>query len=164
MLNITLKNKLNEEDGVAIFEMIPITLIFILLINFSIGFFGAIHTGILNSIASKNYAMETFRHRADLVYFRNVTNGDKEVEYQKQEVRFHGITSEKNNQNLWVATSRNIGFFKGGDFVDENKSAKEHSAAEISKIKDEVRYTQAGVNPIWIKTAYGICLNSNCGK
>ena len=51
-----------------------------------------------------------------------------------------------------------------GDFVGDNKSAKEHSASEISKIKDEVRYTQAGVNPIWIKTAYGICLNSNCGK
>lgn len=164
MLNIIIKNKIKEEDGVAIFEMIPITLIFILLINFSIGFFGAIHTGILNSMAARNYTMETFRHRADLVYFRNVNSGDKDIHYQKQEVRFHGITSENNKENRWIASTRNIAFFKGGDFVEENQNSKEHSAAEMNKIKDEVRYTQAGVNPIWVKTAYGICLNSNCGK
>lgn len=166
MLNFmrNFKKRIKNEKGVAIFEMIPVTLIFILLVNFSIGFFGAIHTGILNSIAARNYAMETFRHRADLVYFRNVTSGDVGVHYQKQGFRYHGITSEKNKSNIWVATTRNIGFFKGGEFVEVKKNPKEHSVAQLNKIKDEERYTQDGVNPIWIKTAYGVCLNSNCGK
>lgn len=53
------RSSINNEKGMAVLEMIPILVVFVLFINFSLGFFGAIHSGILNSIASRNYAFET---------------------------------------------------------------------------------------------------------
>ncbi len=106
MLN---QNFIKNQKGIAVFESIPIILVMILLLNFSIGFFGVVHTGILNSIASRNYAFETFRHRADNKYFRSKS----ELPYNKKGFRFHGTVSEltKQDDNRFVATSRPIDFF-----------------------------------------------------
>ena len=59
---------LQNEKGMAALEIIPIVIIVVLLLSFSFGFFGVIHTGILNSMAARNYAFETFNHRSDLRY------------------------------------------------------------------------------------------------
>ncbi|AHZ85764.1 hypothetical protein AB1A81_00540 [Bdellovibrio bacteriovorus] len=156
------RSSINNEKGMAVLELVPIIIVIVLLVNFSLGFFGAIHTGILNSIASRNYAFETFRNRANLTYFRSTPNADVALTYDKVGMRVHGTLSEntKEGANDWVASSRRIDFM-----------ALQREAAEIAGTKPEHERTRSlpggrnetlSVNPIWIKTTYGICLNAEC--
>jgi len=139
--------------------------IIVLFVNFSLGFFGAIHTGILNSIASRNYAFETFRHRANLVYFRNNDASTKDNHFKEIGHRIHGTISENNTEaRKWLATARTIDFLdlKPKRTADLVGSAPSHNTASW-EVQDGSRFTKdEGVNPIWIKTSYGICLNSRC--
>ncbi len=165
MLKKSPTSVLKNEKGMAIFEIVPILIIIVLFINFSLGFFGAIHTGILNSIAARNYAFETFRFRSNLSYFRNVSSsGGTNPNYDKTKFRTHGIGSDKKmGSNTWYATTRLIDFMnfqpaRAADQIgaptDHNKSVRDLAGGRNEKV---------GVNPIWIRTAYGICLDSNCG-
>lgn len=169
MLKTKKFSQLNNEKGMAVFEIIPIVVIIVMFINFSLGFFGAIHTGILNSIASRNYAFETFRNRTDLTYFRN--SGPVGVEFSKVKNRVHGTISEKQAAKVgktdppWSASSRLVDFMSFS-----NRAAEEigNSKGEHAKTRElqEGRVSESmhqGVNPIWIKTTYGICLDSSCG-
>lgn len=152
----------NNEKGIAIFESIPIILVMIVLLNFSIGFFGVVHTGILNSIASRNYTFETFRHKFDHKYYKGVSDHP----YNKVGYRFHGTVSESANQDSsdWQATTRPIDFFdlKSKGRVEELGDINTHNQQTL-KIADGVRNKDISVNPVWIKTKYGICLNNACG-
>lgn len=160
MLKTRRSSMIKNEKGMAIFEVIPILVVIVLFVNFSLGFFGAIHTGILNSIASRNYAFETFRNRSSLVYFR-----DKDVHFEKMGMRVHGTMTEKSAASPseeWRASARLI------DFMNFDKRAAEvvgNSKTGHSKVREipDGRNQSLGVNPIWIKTTYGICLNSTCG-
>lgn len=161
------KSSIRNEKGSAVIEVIPIIIVIVLFLNFSIGFFGAIHSGILNSIASRNYAFETFRHRANLTYFRSDKNAAAEVAqlyYSKYNLRFHGIKSENaTSGDNWIATGRKIDFL---DFakraVDAEGTAGDHNT-NVRALDENQRNERVGVNPIWIKSQYGICLNSACG-
>lgn len=153
---------IKNEKGMAIFEMIPIIVVIVLFLNFSLGFFGAIHTGILNSIAARNYAFETFRNRASLTYFSNLDSSQTRYEYSKIQMRVHGITAEKETGQKWIATSRLIdrfSFEKRAADVEGNSKNVHQNIRTLS----EDRNTTVGVNPIWIKTTYGMCLTSTCG-
>ena len=158
---------LKNEKGMAIFEAIPIIIVIVLFLNFSFGFFGVIHTGILNSIASRNYAFETFRHRANLVYFRNTLDTEPSgvAEFSRSKSRLHGTISENSLGILkWHATTRTIDFFDFSRRAVEKKgvSRSEHSRIRTlagGRVSESVH---GGVNPVWIKTAYGICMDSAC--
>ena len=152
-----------NSKGFAVFEMIPIILVIILMLNFSLGFFGAIHTGILNSIAARNYAFETFRNRADLNYLSGINvNTGASYSYHKLGQRAHGIRNEDTSQEAeWLATSRLIDFFEGANRTEILGNTKEHQEG-TQRIQVGVRNESIEVNPIWIKTAYGICLNASC--
>lgn len=160
--------QINNEKGMAVFEIIPIVIIIVMFINFSLGFFGAIHTGILNSIASRNYAFETFRNRTDLTYFRN--SGPVGVEFSKVKNRVHGTISEKlatktQTDPPWAASSRLIDFMSFSNRAAEEIGNSKGEHAKTRGLSDG-RVSESvhqGVNPIWIKTTYGICLNSSCG-
>ena len=157
-------NPLNNENGMAVFEMIPIIIVIVLLVNFSLGFFGAIHTGILNSIASRNYTFETFRHRSNLVYFRSTDASVQTSHFQEVGHRIHGTTSESNKGQIWAATERAIDFLdlKPKRAAADAGSSASHNATTWD-VQDGVRWQKdEGVNPIWIKTIYGICLNARC--
>lgn len=156
----------------AIFEAIPIIIVIVLFVNFSLGFFGVIHTGILNSIASRNYTFETFRNRANLVYFRNTPTGSRtDFSYAEAKTRVHGTINEKfagssNDEPDWVASSRTIDFFA---FERRAAEVKGQTKTEHSKIRNLAggrvsEGVHGGVNPIWIKTSYGICLDAICEK
>lgn len=155
---------LQNEKGMAIFEMIPILVVIVLFVNFSLGFFGAIHTGILNSIASRNYAFETFRNRSNLVYFR----ADNTVHFDKLGARVHGTLTEKaanSPTDEWRASTRLIDFM---NFERRAADAVGTAKTQHSKLRElpNGRVSEGvhqGVNPIWIKTMYGICLNASCG-
>lgn len=153
---------IKNEKGMAVFEMIPIIVVIVLFVNFSIGFFGAIHTGILNSIAARNYAFETFRNRSNLVYFRNVA-GARQVNYADVQFRTHAVASEKKSgTDNWYATTRVIDFMnfqkRAADQV--GTSAGEHNKS-VRELKDS-RNETVGVNPIWIRSVYGMCLTALC--
>lgn len=152
--------------GNAMIEVIPVLAIFILLVNFALGFFGLIHSGILNSIAARNYAFETFRNRPNLRYLRDVPGSATEFTYTRSGIRFHVVRNEvTNNEDKFVATRRPIRFseIRG---VDEELGAGEHDT-KVTTIAEGTRASdkgiEEGVNPAWVRTAYGICLNAGCG-
>jgi hypothetical protein len=172
-------SKRHADAGMASVEIVPIILLFAMLFNFTLGFFGVIHSGILNSIAARNYAFETFRNRTSLVYLRDdgLTSASNEVDarYTKTGFRFHGIISETNNgAQAWIATQRPIKFTDAGGLDEPLGDKGDHTALvrtvqSVGKVSDTftgktAEEGKAGVNPVWIQTLYGICLNSTCSR
>lgn len=159
---------LKNNKGNAVLEVIPVIIILTILLRYSFGFFGIIHTGILNSIASRNYAFETFRHRAMLNYFRaKLTSNGYKVDSLKDN-RYHGIYSEKhislNSSPEFWATTRSI-MFPPIEVADVKGGSEDyHNSKIMADVHPGVRYDKGeGVDPVWIRTRYGICLNSGCG-
>lgn len=157
----------------ALIEALPVLFMVILVFNFSLGFFGAIHSGILNSIGSYNYTLETFRFRSNLMYFRP---GAGPSHYAKSMNRVHGVIgdgySKKDTQKgKWPATVRAI-TMSGSDKLKGSIDADGHSKAnsQASVWRAIASYTassedEAPITPeIWVKTVYGICLNAECKK
>ncbi len=175
-----------SEKGMAIIESIPVLFLLVVVFNFSLGFFGAVHSGILNSIASYNYTLETFRFKSNLVYFRPGAAG---TNYLKSQNRVHGTVQEgsvaqaggKEDKGKWPATMRGITLnyekgnarrglanvnTAGGTESDRNFGGKESSTNiwfADSKYKP-VEGTSIQTPRIWIKTVYGICLTTDCGE
>lgn len=167
------------ERGSSSIELIPLLLLFALLVNYMLGFFGVIHTGILNSIASRNYAFETFRNRSNLTYLRDIYTGpiQREIEskYTKSYRRYHGITSEFNSNNQqWVATKRPIRF-TDLEMTNPGKATQAEHNTLVRTIQSQKKVSdiftgqdpddaKSGIDPVWIQTLYGICLNAECRK
>lgn len=163
------KHYKKTERGMALVESIPVLFTIIILFNFSLGFFGAIHSGILNSIASYNYTMETFRFRSNLMYFR--PGADFSINYKKAFNRVHGTIQDGNvpteQRDIWPATVRAVAFTS-----NPQPDGSSHKYAD----KDSDGVWSAGslfvptsrdtptTAEIWIKTVYGICINAECKK
>ena len=181
-----------SEKGMAVLEAIPVLFMMVLVFNFTLGFFGAIHSGILNSIASYNYTLETFRFRSNLVYFRP---GGDTTNYFKSQNRVHGTVQDgtaatsdnKVEDKRWPATLRGITFNYDSDnqarslaSVQDSKGGKtatnDSAVDRLFKMvptPGNIWYVkaksvpQAGETPVqtarvWVKTVYGICLNADC--
>lgn len=173
MLKTSCKPLLKNEKGMAVFELIPTLFIYMLLINFSLGFFGIVHSGILQSIAARNYTFETLRHRADVVYHRN----KDQKPFDRSGQRYSGIILEHQpGENVgWPATARPIAFassFGGTDKDGVNLAARGTAAVkgeqdihnnQVRTLNESVRNESIGVKSVWIKTVYGICIDSKCG-
>lgn len=160
-----------NQKGLAVFEIIPILIIFVLLINFVIGFFGIIHSGILNSIAARNYAFETFGNRANLNYFRDLEMPAKDLDtgfLTNFGFRYHGIIAEGAPAGIWSATKRSI------KFSDNAENSLDQSAIHIQQVARVVAGVKVSdsaptINKddftrVWVRTVYGICLNKTCGE
>ncbi|MFN7905942.1 MAG: hypothetical protein ACK5P5_12240 [Pseudobdellovibrionaceae bacterium] len=158
MLKSTIKNK----KGMAVIEMIPMMIITAVIINFSLGFFGAIHSGILQSMGARNYAFETLLHRTNYHYFRD-TGFDPRT-YRKIGSRIHTVTSEtKANGKTFYATQRPIQYLVGKYVNIEDKGTVQDHTTEVNNVKPGVQYTDKdGVTTIWVKPVYGICLSAEC--
>ena len=156
---------LKNSRGNAMIEIIPMLAIFILLVNFSLGFFGLIHSGIMNSIAARNYAFETFRNRADLRYLRDTDDSEAGFTYAKSGLRWHTIVTEGNsNINEFVATKRPIKF-SDISAVETPLGLGEHTKVlKVSEQKTASSFVTEGVSPGWVRSAYGICLETKCGQ
>lgn len=162
-------SRLGSQSGMAIFEVIPVLVIFVIFVTYTYGFFGAIHSGILTSIAARNYTFETFRHRSNLKYFRGNKYKDTSTyiaRYTTFDVRFHGVTAETTKELVFAAPVRNISFIGSKNkFVNNSASAEDYHNEDIVRtISPGKRFNQSdGVNPIWLKIQYGICMTSQCG-
>ncbi len=178
MLNIKNKKQKSDERGLALVEAIPVLFMIIVVFNFSLGFFGAIHSGILNSIGAYNYTMETFRFRSNLMYFRPGSN--LESHYKESKNRVHGVIQDGNDltdikKSPWPVTIRTVAFAMGStsrnNIKDVEGSVNDHQFKRKDDPTNVWSYksndtpssvAETNIPEIWIKTVYGICLNADC--
>ncbi len=157
------KNKLKDQSGMALVETIPILVIFLILIAYGLGFFGVVHTGILNSIAARAYAFETFRNRSNVTYFRDKGNAGFS-HFANIGARMHTVNSEK-VASIFVdegqfATLRPLAL--GRQVASSNTPEAQHNE-RIYSIEQRNRKGGLEASPAWIMVSYGICINSKCG-
>lgn len=157
-----LKKQIKSEEGMATIEALPLLILFVMLIAYMFGSFGIIHTGILHSIAARTYAFETFRHRSNLVYFRE--DATETFHFKNIGNRFHGIAPEgyRDPNDGFLPTQRSISMVMTTEPVNE-KNIRVHNDLS-QQVKDGVRVREnVAVNPVWIKVQYGICMDARCG-
>ena len=153
-------SSLQSESGMATIETISLLVIFIMMMSYTFGAFGIIHTGILNSIAARTYAFETMRNRSNVIYFRDVPS-DFFRHYQNIGSRIHAIRSEADTSSVqFPATERAMQMGLGG--TADVSRVKEVHMQKVPAIVDGKRNSLVEVNPAWIITQYGICVNAKC--
>lgn len=153
----------------ATLEVLPLILIFVFLMAYTLGAFGIIHTGIMNSISARAYAFETFRNRSNLWYFRDLKGSEKR-HYRDHGNRFHGIMAEHNKANEFRATERAIRMGMSAPPGPSRNDPKIHNEKlfgddlqESLTASGSKRNTQVEVGPAWVMVQYGICINVKCG-
>jgi hypothetical protein len=155
-----------NQDGMAVLEMIPVMIVIVVVLKYTYGFFGVIQSATIQSIAVRNYAFETFRHRSRLSYLREVDTLEDRFKYRKG-MRLHGVRDENSRASAtpdWDVTVRNITFpTKESDILG--------SSAFLSRIQEQKnitvgrRYSEGdGVNPVWLAIRYGMCIDHKCGE
>ena len=160
---------INEEDGMATIETLPLIFLFIFLVSYTMGAFGIVHSGIKNSISARSYAFETFRNRSNLVYFRDEAGRDSK-QFLKNGNRTHGVVSDKiQGESVFVADERplRVGIpsstlknHRGGASVDMHNNQIFAANAVVTGKRINQRLE---VNPVWLMIQYGMCLNVACG-
>lgn len=154
----------------ATLEVVPLLLVFVFLMAYTLGAFGIIHTGILNSISARTYAFETFRNRSNLWYFRDL-KGSERRQYRDHGNRFHGIMAENNKANEFRASERAIRMgmetppsaSRGDPTIHNQKLFESDQLAEGSTAAASARNQTVEVGPAWVMIQYGICINVGCG-
>lgn len=169
---------LKNQRGMAALELVPIMFVYMLLINFSLGLFGVVHSGILHNIAARNYTFETFAHRSNLLYHIRPQPGVPLAQnnYQRRGLRFSGIVSEGNTAgDRWIATARPVAFtsqFGGvdgdgtnlaGRGADRVQGEAQIHNVDVINLNESIRNDTVAVKSVWIKTIYGICMTAACG-
>lgn len=169
-----------KQKGMAVIEAIPVLFMLVMVFNFSLGFFGALHSGILNSIGAYNYTIETFRYKSNLMYFRP---GYGTKNYKLAQNRVHGVLKDGSEQDannpeekgVWPATIRDINFnyvkgAAGRDLASEIGAESDRSYRGRTD-RNNVWFANSNYTPdgnpiqttrIWIKSIYGICINADC--
>jgi len=152
---------LKNEKGMAMIEAVPLLVMFVVLLSFSLGFFGVVHTAILNSIAARAYAFETFRDRTNLNFFRedgSAVKGLGPLYLGVKGFRFHAIQNEGDKRQLFIPTTRSIAMGQEEPQKPSTKDLHNSQIYDIPTMNDRV-----DVNPVWVMVGYGICLNAACG-
>lgn len=150
-------SKLKDKRGIASIEAVAMMVVFVTLMAYGLGMFGVIHTGILNSIAARTYAWETFNHRTNVNTFRDRPSSASASHYFDYGFRVHSIASERSVDDQWRPTERVIAMGQ------ETETQSTRNTASHRRLNNLVKRERTGVNPVWIKTLYGICINSACG-
>jgi len=162
------KNKFNNEKGMAIVETLPLLIIFLVLITYGLGMWGAVHRGVLSSISARNYAFDTFRNRTNLYYHRDASSTNNTSilkQYFNIGFRFHGIQSPNANSLDFTATSVPIAFGQNEDTAESLAAERRPASAQQHNngIHDlRGRNRSISVNPIWIMIGYGMCVHAAC--
>ena len=151
-----------NQRGQALFETIPLLVIFITILDFAMGMYGAIQSAILYSIAARTYSFESYRQRANLYYFREDGTGATAggaLNYTKKGWRYQAINSATDTRLLFVPTTRWISFGTTAPQGDNTEPTNNQAVYGIG-----TRNQKISANPIWIMVGYGICLNMQCGN
>ncbi len=149
-----------REKGIATIEILPLLMVFVILITYGLGLFGAVHTAILHSIAARSYAFSTFNFRTDTSLFTD--RGEVLLHYKNIGFRTHFIVRENyDTQNRVIASERPI-VVGNMDREPADQGNKEvlHNE-QVMAISGRNR--NVGVDPMWIMVAYGLCIRASCG-
>ncbi len=153
--------QLKNNKGFASIEATVLMVLFVSMLYYTFGFFGIVHTGILHNIGARTYAFETFRHRSNVMYFRS-NNAAAVLHYYNHGMRLHGVnTDTQANPDTQIATERPISM--GLELDEKGRKPSTHNNDIFQKVPANGRNTSIAVNPVWIMTMYGLCLNSECG-
>lgn len=163
--NIFHNKTFRDERGIAMFEMLFLLLVFIVLFGLTLGFWGAIHTGTLQSISARHYSFEVINHRPHFEYHRdwplnavpsstpymigNSSYPGAKSYHGDLGMRFFFITGIYGQRDTSV-TTRGLNFFKEID---------RHTATTIPSTGSIPGHDPGGGNkrnPLWIKIGYGI--------
>ena len=149
-----------KQKGMASMEAMASIILYLVFLSFSLGFFGVVHSGIVNSLAARNYAFDTFSNRTYLKYHRDAP-GEQLHSHKENGFRLHSILTERNppNNEDFIATKRSIAFAKMHYRKGRNNNQHMKMVEEEAEGNNNKKYS---FNPVWIKTAYGICLNTRC--
>lgn len=160
-MNQPYTHKQKNQKGMAMIESISLVIVFLTLFWYSIGFWGVIHTAILNSIAARTYAFETFRHRSHLWHFRSRAI-DTKWTYHTVGARLHGTNTDATPDSAGraYATERRLAMFNENE--PQGRSTSEHMNAR-SSVQDGKRNNSVSLDPVWVLIQVGICLNASCG-
>ncbi len=160
-------SQIRNQRGLATLEAAATLIVFVVMIAYTTGTFGIVHTGILHSINARAYVFETVRNRANVTYFRDQPrDGSLQVGslYQFSAIGFraHGISTEKDNpSDHWIASTRPMA--KGLPEIESERENDTNQDLHLNKLRTAgPRRESRRINPVWIKSVYGICLNSSC--
>lgn len=157
-----LSKLIRSEQGMATVETVPLLLIFVVLMSYTLGAFGIIHTGILQSIAARNYAFETFRNRSSLEYFRDTTT--RLISFRPYGTRLHAIVSDRvgTQNDTFFPTERPIRIG-----IEINQVVGRTREIHINRVPADIargkRNETVETNPVWVINQYGMCLDPRCG-
>ena len=153
---------LKNEKGMASIEATVLVVLFVSMIYYTFGFFGIVHTAVLHNIHSRTYAFETFRHRANLMYFRS-NRATNPLHYYNTSTRLHGINTDTQDfPTQQVSTERPIAM--GRELEEDGRRSSTHNQEIFERIPASGRNSAVSVNPVWIMVMYGMCLNKDCGE
>jgi hypothetical protein len=154
MLEMMMKRFKKSERGFAMMESLAFMMAFVILTAYCIDLFTIVHTGILGSTASRTYLFETLQHRSNISFLRQSDESGWDPKslnnYTSLHQRFHAVSDEDQS-------------------IDDNSGS--HAAGRtLTQVSDPLRQMQSQsldaqqnqTSTIWIKTGYGICLDSAC--
>ena len=175
------------QKGVAIFEMLFLLLVFVVLFGLTLGFWGGIHTATLQSISARHYSFEIINNRTHFEYHRDWNLGSSPASKGNMlgnkafagADRYHGkwgmrlfYVSGISGQKEPNVTTRGLNFFKeinrptAKALPSKGASIKVHEKGTTSTPayhQNIFNQTSGSVNPMWLMTGYGICLEHSCG-
>ncbi len=164
------KNIINNEEGMAVLETVPLLVVFVILMTYAMGYWGAVHSAILSSISARTYAFETFRNRSNLIKFRQDKNSLDFYDVQeKRSFRFHGVVDPSASESLQFVATRQPISFSDYQINEETKETSKDDKTLHAAITQpnggrsisSLAYGN-GVNPIWVQIGYGYCLDLEC--
>ena len=166
MVAKSLKNK----KGLAVLELLILIWVMFILLGATLGSWGLIHTGILNSISARNYSFFYFNNRSDLSYLRDFQltgsfPGQLPDYYGNIEKRFAVIVSENSRDQDITATLRKVDFQNERTPKEDPKklTQPEHQNIFAGFKEEGGKATKKALPKAWIMVGYGICLTEKCG-
>lgn len=158
-----LKRPLNNDDGTALLESVPLVIIFVIFFAYGMGLFGVIHSGILMSISARTYAFETFRNRANTNIFRYSRNASNKnlLVYDEIGFRYHLSYDQKFPGGEIRATEKPI--VKGLKREPAGDDENTHTVNIYEDVVTGERNQAVAVHPVWLMIGYGLCINAQCG-
>lgn len=159
----SLKRHLNNEDGSATMEAVPLIIVFVIFFAYGLGLFGVIHSGILMSISSRNYAFETFRNRTNTNIFRTSKNASSSnlLKFSEIGFRYHLSYDHPFDGGRIRAVDKPI--VRGLAREPKGDDVNTHMTNVFDDVIAGERNKTVGVNPVWLMIGYGLCIDAQCG-
>ena len=151
----------SPSQGMALVEILPLLVLFVTFFSLLLGFWGAIHSSLLQSIAARHYALEVINNRSHVEYHRDFRGSTAvQASLEARQANYHGegrgsqartqvydfrffaiVQSQGTDQPQLLAETRGLGFFNDIDRESSappggNLSTAESSGRDFQDKKD----------------------------